>query len=114
MSESAQGTTILVVDDDPRLLSALGESLVDKGWVTLVAQGGAEALRIVQSYPDDIALTASRPGLEVELRHGHEHTRGSKGLQARRCGAESAIDEAALKGLATGPRAGGRVPRRRA
>jgi len=56
MSDSAQGTTILVVDDEPSLLSALGEFLVDKGWMTLVAQGGAEALRIVQSYPDDIDL----------------------------------------------------------
>jgi DNA-binding response OmpR family regulator len=56
MSESAQGTTVLVVDDESSLLSALGEFLVDKGWVTLVAQGGAEALGIVQSYPDDIDL----------------------------------------------------------
>ena len=37
MSEPAQHTTILVVDDDPNLRSALGEFLEHHDWVTLVA-----------------------------------------------------------------------------
>ena len=56
MSEPAQHTTILVVDDDPNLRSALGEFLQHHDWVTLVASDGDDALRIVESYPDDIDL----------------------------------------------------------
>ena len=56
MSESAQATTILVVDDDPNLRSLLGRFLENQGWMTLVAPDGAEALHVVESYPDDIDL----------------------------------------------------------
>ena len=56
MSEPTQDTTILVVDDDPNLRSVLGEFLEHHDWVTLVASDGDDALRIVESYPDDIDL----------------------------------------------------------
>ncbi|HIM51308.1 MAG TPA: response regulator [Acidobacteria bacterium] len=46
-----QDTTILLVDDDPSLRSAMGQFLEDQDWVTLVASDGADALRIVGSYP---------------------------------------------------------------
>ncbi len=51
MPEPAQDTTILLVDDDPSLRSAMGQFLEDQDWVTLVASDGADALRIVGSYP---------------------------------------------------------------
>ena len=51
MPEPAQDTTILLVDDDPSLRSAMGQVLEDPDWVTLVASDGADALRIVGSYP---------------------------------------------------------------
>ena len=54
MPEPAQDTTILLVDDDPSLRSAMGQFLEDQDWVTLVASDGADALRIVGSYPDNI------------------------------------------------------------
>ena len=56
MSKSAHDTTILVVDDDLSLRSALGEFLEDQDWVTLVASDGDDALHIVESYPEDIDL----------------------------------------------------------
>ena len=56
MSEAAHGTTILIVDDDPNVRSLLGRFLENQGWMTLVAPGGADALHIVESYPDDIDL----------------------------------------------------------
>ena len=56
MSTSAQDTTILVVDDDQSLRSALSEFLENEDWVTLVVSDGADALRIVESYPEDIDL----------------------------------------------------------
>ena len=56
MSEPASGTTILVVDDDPNVRSLLGRFLENEGWMTLVAPGGADALHIVESYPDEIDL----------------------------------------------------------
>jgi CheY-like chemotaxis protein len=56
MSKSAQDTTILVVDDDMSLRSALGEFLENEDWLTLVASDGVDALRIVESYLEDIDL----------------------------------------------------------
>ena len=90
MSELAQDTTILVVDDDPSLRSALGEFLENQDGVTLVASDGADALRIVESYPDDIDLlvtdvtmggmdgftlaaqvAAERPNIKILYMSGH-------------------------------------------
>ncbi len=90
MSDTAEGTTILVVDDDPTMRSVLGEFLEDEGWLTLVSRGGAEALQIVQSYPDDIDLlvtdvvmpgingftlaaqvAAERPSIKILYMSGH-------------------------------------------
>ncbi len=90
MSESAKHTTILVVDDDPNLRSALGEFLQHHDWVTLVASDGVDALRIVESYPDDIDLlvtdvmmagmdgftlaaqvAAERPNIKILYMSGH-------------------------------------------
>ncbi len=56
MSKSAQDTTILVVDDDLSLRSALSDFLENQEWLTLVASDGVDALRIVESYPEDIDL----------------------------------------------------------
>ena len=102
MSESTEGKTILVVDDDPNLRSVLGEFLEDEGWLTLVANGGAEALHIVESYPDDIDLlvtdvvmagmdgftlaaqvAAERPSIKILYMSGHftENQRVSQGLR---------------------------------
>ena len=90
MSEPAQDTTILVVDDDPNLRSALGEFLEHHDWVTLVASDGDDALCIVESYPDDIDLlvtdvmmagmdgftlaaqvAAERPNIKILYMSGH-------------------------------------------
>ena len=90
MSEPAQNTTILVVDDDPSLRSALSAFLENQDWVTLVAADGADALHIVESYPDDIDLlvtdvtmaemdgftlaaqvAAERPNIKILYMSGH-------------------------------------------
>ena len=90
MSEPTQDTTILVVDDDPNLRSVLDEFLEHHDWVTLVASDGDDALRIVESYPDDIDLlvtdvmmaemdgftlaaqvAAERPNIKILYMSGH-------------------------------------------
>jgi CheY-like chemotaxis protein len=51
--------TILIVDDEPRLLTALREILEDAGYGVLSAPNGPEALRVVTHHPDPIDLVVT-------------------------------------------------------
>jgi CheY-like chemotaxis protein len=51
--------TILVVDDEPGLLTAVREILEDAGYRVLSAPNGPEALRIVTHSPDPIDLVVT-------------------------------------------------------
>ncbi len=77
--------TILLVDDEPQVVSLVREMLVRDGYTVLGASGGAEALELIKNNPDkaiDLLLTdivmpevngreladkvrALRPGLKV-------------------------------------------------
>ena len=49
--------SILIVDDNPFLASALADILVLKGFETHVVSSGAAALQILHDYPVDVLLT---------------------------------------------------------
>jgi two-component system response regulator MprA len=69
-------TTILVVDDDPKIRSVLGRGLRFEGYNVQIAAGGQEALQLARETPFDLVvldLTMPRmDGLEVcrRLRRG--------------------------------------------
>lgn len=56
MSE-AGAPTLLVVDDEARILSALRRSLRREGWRVLTAGTPAEALRLIEEEPIDAILS---------------------------------------------------------
>jgi len=47
---------VLVVDDEPDLLVALGDALSDEGWQVLVADSAARALEVARSNSVDVVL----------------------------------------------------------
>ncbi|GAK51864.1 response regulator receiver sensor signal transduction histidine kinase [Candidatus Moduliflexus flocculans] len=64
MSE-CEKTTILLVDDRPENLFALGRIFEDSGYILLQAGSGYEALRIVlQTHIDLILLDVRMPGMD--------------------------------------------------
>ncbi|MCX7920204.1 MAG: sigma-54 dependent transcriptional regulator [bacterium] len=60
---------ILVVDDDPNSLAAMGEALERAGYEILLARNGTEAFQILTATPPDLILTdlkmPSIDGLEI-------------------------------------------------
>lgn len=59
------GARVLVVDDDPAVLSSLRRSLALDGYEVLVAQTGEAALGLVQSaHPDLVVLDVLLPGID--------------------------------------------------
>jgi two-component system, OmpR family, response regulator MprA len=58
-------TTILVVDDDPHILSVISRGLHFEGYDVQVASDGAEALRIARSAPAHlVVLDIMLPGMD--------------------------------------------------
>ena len=49
-------TTVLVVDDEPQLLRALGINLRARGYDVHVAATGADALRVAAAHPPDLVV----------------------------------------------------------
>ena len=63
-----QGTNILLVDDDPELLTLVAGVLERSGMRTLTAQSVAEAeAPIAEGWADLVVLDLSLPGLDEEL-----------------------------------------------
>jgi len=66
---SGDTPTLLVVDDEERILSALRRSLRREGWCVLTASTPDEALRILDEQPVDAVLSDHKmprmSGLEV-------------------------------------------------
>ncbi len=57
--------TVLVVDDEPSILTSLGGLLSDEGFEVLTATNGYEALKIIESdSPDLVLLDIWMPGLD--------------------------------------------------
>lgn len=76
---AAQGQTLLIVEDDPRLAGTLATSFTRRGYAVQVASGVAEALRrIARRVPDraivDLKL-AEGSGLEVVAALGRAEPR---------------------------------------
>lgn len=58
-------TTILVVDDDPKIRSVLGRGLRFEGYDVQLAEDGHEALRIARATPLDlVVLDVMLPGMD--------------------------------------------------
>jgi two-component system response regulator MprA len=58
-------TSILVVDDDPKILSVLGRGLRFEGYVVQLAADGEEALRSARVEPPDlVVLDVMLPGMD--------------------------------------------------
>ena len=57
MSEPADAPTLLIVDDEARILSALQRALRREGWRVLTAGTPDEALRLLETEPVDAILT---------------------------------------------------------
>jgi CheY-like chemotaxis protein len=49
--------SILIVDDNPSMATALVDILVLKGFETFMASSGAEALQLLHDHPIDVLLT---------------------------------------------------------
>ena len=57
--------TVLIVDDDPKLLKMLQRTLAYEGLGVLIAAGGTEALTAIQAHrPDVVVLDWLMPGLD--------------------------------------------------
>ena len=55
---------VLVVDDDPEIVDAVGEALQDDGYLVETATDGATALkRVLEAPPDLIVLDVRMPNL---------------------------------------------------
>jgi two-component system KDP operon response regulator KdpE len=65
-------TRILVVDDEPQLLRALGTNLSARGYEVDLARTGEQALTLAaRKHPDLVVLDLGLPGLDgVEVIHG--------------------------------------------
>jgi response regulator RpfG family c-di-GMP phosphodiesterase len=57
VSDGADAPTLLVVDDEARILSVLRRALRREGWRILTAGTPADALRILEEEPVDAVLT---------------------------------------------------------
>jgi CheY-like chemotaxis protein len=71
---------VLVVDDEPDLLVALGDALSDEGWQVLVADSAARALGIARSNSVDVVLCDlllhGEDGRELRREFGDDDTLG--------------------------------------
>jgi response regulator RpfG family c-di-GMP phosphodiesterase len=69
VSGAAANPTLLLVDDEARILSALERSLRREGWRILLAGSADEAIRLLETEPVDAVLSdhkmPRRSGLEV-------------------------------------------------
>ena len=73
MSTPPRTATILVVDDDPEVREIVSDILLDYGHQVLAADGGTEALRLIDATPGiDLMITDVRmpdiSGLELAAR----------------------------------------------
>ena len=71
---------VLVVDDDPEVVDAVGEALQDDGYLVETATDGAAALkRVLEAPPDLIVLDVRMPNLNgwefCEIVRRQSHTR---------------------------------------
>ena len=68
-SEHSERRTVLLVDDEPGILSALAGILADEGFDTLCATSGGDALRLYAEHAPDVVFLdiwlADRDGLET-------------------------------------------------
>jgi CheY-like chemotaxis protein len=84
MSEAARLPQLLLVDDEPRILSALRRTLRREPYELLVAEGHAEALRIIETQPIDLVLSDLKmpgmTGLQLLERVAQRHPRAVRML----------------------------------
>src|SRR6185436_4425639 len=65
VAPSAPACTVLCVDDEPNILAALKRTLRSAGFAALTADGGAEAIEILEKLPVDVVVSDMRmPGID--------------------------------------------------
>jgi hypothetical protein len=78
---SEKKTRILIIDDDPEIVSYLTDIFQDAGYETLSAGNGVEGIEVAQTRkPDLITLDMDMPGRPEQKRSGHSkaHHAGSR------------------------------------
>ncbi len=77
--EQHESPTVLVVDDDPPILTLVAELLTDEGYLVRAVYDGLAALAEIERDPPDVVVSdVTMPRLDgIELvremrRHGHE------------------------------------------
>jgi DNA-binding NtrC family response regulator len=56
--------SLLIVDPDPKLATSLGELLTGRGYESVAASSGEQALEVLSQFPTDLVLTEVRlPGM---------------------------------------------------
>lgn len=64
-SENMQTASILLVDDEPHILTALKFLMTQEGYEVVTATNGAEALNVMDSFrPDVVVLDVMMPGMD--------------------------------------------------
>ena len=68
-TDSGHRPSLLIVDDEDRVLSSLKRALRREGWLIVTAESSREALEILESYEFDVVLSDQKmPGMSgVEL-----------------------------------------------
>jgi CheY-like chemotaxis protein len=91
---------LLLVDDEPRILSALRRTLRREPYELLTAEGPVEALRAIESQPLDLVMTDLKmpgmTGLELLQRVAALHPRSARLLIT---GGTEVIPEASLRAV---------------
>ena len=59
-SKSGRASAVLVVDDEPEVLSALARTLRDEPYEFLQARNGSEALALLERFPIKVVITDER------------------------------------------------------
>ena len=91
---------LLLVDDEPRILSALRRTLRREPYEVLTAEGPVEALRAIESQPLDLVMTDLKmpgmTGLELLERVAARHPRAARILIT---GGTEVISDASLRAV---------------
>jgi len=96
--------TVLVVNDDPKMLELLVDLLTEEGYKTVSAAEGAKALQLIQVVKiDTVICDVVMPGMDgLEVSRKLKEDPQTANVPILLVSALQSQDEAALKGLESG------------